>query len=218
MNIKQGEIVTLQHYTCKDFCKGVVLGYQKDKLSVKPQRECTVFSYFTYDPLVLGIGSDEEVYMLECTITSINYNSNYIDLKIDNTYSLYNKRTDERYPTSIYGVIVHSPIKGSVYIKNISPLGISIKSKADIKEGENLEIEAYVNRSLLNVGCNVIWKKTLSADFEYGLKIVSPSNETTSIINSYLDSLYNEQLNALNNIQNDFRELTKIRPRMVRNL
>jgi hypothetical protein len=215
MNIKQGEIVTLQHYTSKDFCKGIVVNSSNSNLCVKPQRDCTVFSYFTYDPLVLGIGAIDEIYMLECTITGINYNDSSVDLKIDNTYSLFNKRTDERYPTSIYGVIVHSPIKGSVYIKNMSPDGMSIKSKLDLKEGSNFEIEAYINKILLSVSSEIIWKKTTSNDYEYGLKI-KPTSSSKDLINKYISTISNEQMNIIKSMQGSLDDLSSIKTKSLR--
>lgn len=214
MNIKQGEIVTLQHYTSRDFYKAVVVSSQDEKLSVKPQRDCTVFSYFTYDPLVLGIGMLDEVYMLECTITSINYQSNCVDLKVDNTYSLFNKRADERYPTSIYGVIVHSPIKGSVYIKNISPDGMSIKSKLNLSEGDKIEVEAYIKKTLLSAPSEIIWKKCNSNDFEYGLRLKA-TDESKKTINSYLSHLHNEQMSAIQNMKNKVPSISQIKSRKL---
>lgn len=215
MNIKQGEIVTLQHYTTKDFCKGIITNSENDSLSVKPQKDCTVFSYFTYDPLVLGLGAIDEIYMLECTITSINYSESSVDLKIDNTYSLFNKRLDERYPTSIYGVVVHSPIKGSVYIKNMSLDGMSIKSKLDLKEGTKFEIEAYINKVLLNVNSEVIWKKTMSNDYEYGLKI-KPNSSSKKIIDSYLSSISSQQMNIIKNMKNRVDDISKVKNQTVK--
>jgi hypothetical protein len=215
MNIKQGEIVTLQHYTSKDFGKGIVIDTNSDNLSVKPQNNCTVFSYFTYDPLVLGIGAIDEIYMLECTITSINYTESSVDVKIDNTYSLFNKRNDERYPTSIYGVIVHSPVKGSVYIKNMSSDGLSIKSKLDLNEGSKFEIEAYINKNLLNVDSEVIWKKTTSNDFEYGLKI-KPNKNSKKIISNYLNSISSEQMSIIKNMKNNLNELAVVKTSSVK--
>lgn len=193
MQVNQGDIVTLKHYTGKNHSIGIVLEVENNIVKVRPSAECAVFSYFSNDPLVLGFMKLGKLNLSECTILSINYNENTVEFQIDKTYEFEEKRTTERFPTSLYGVIVRSQIKGAVYIKNISSDGLAIKTKVDLNKGDVIEIETYVNKILLTIKTSIMWKKPLNTDFEYGLQIINVEETQTEVLINYLNWLQNMQ-------------------------
>jgi hypothetical protein len=200
MQINPGDIVSLKHYTGKDFSIGIVVDVSDMNIIVKPNTECGVFSYFSNDPLVMGVLDSGTLLMSECTINSINYSENNVNFRVDKTYQITEKRESQRYPTSLYGVIVKSLIKGAIYIKNISHDGLAIKTKANLNIGDNLEIEVYVNKNLLSIKSSIVWKNTNTADSEYGLSIVKIDPHTEKILNSYIEWLKDTHQEIINKL------------------
>ncbi|MFZ5987495.1 MAG: PilZ domain-containing protein [Bacillota bacterium] len=201
MQLKDGEIVTVAHYSEGSPFKSVVFQAGNDTVTLKLTREFSAYNLFEGDPIVLGFQVGNEIYISECIIHVINLKEGIVEVKIDNTEFITDKRVYERFPVSLYAdVRSDSSRKRSVcFIKNLSLEGLGIVSKDEFTEGQEIELDIYIDKRVLPLTGVVTRKKSVMSSYEYGLKIFYKDFNTKNSLKLHLKILKDEQEKALNN-------------------
>lgn len=169
MDLGTGKNVRIKHFAGKYCNKGEIVETAGAIVTIKPEKSFTVFSFFEEDPLVLVYEYDEKYFVCQCSIISIDYINSTFNILVENTEEFSNRRKDERYPTSLYGVMINSPGKETIFINNISTGGINLKSKLNVNLNDKIEIEATLDGTYVFISGYVKWKKEQNKFYEYGI-------------------------------------------------
>lgn len=169
MEFKPGKNVRVKHFAGKYCNKAEVVESAGGILTIKPEKSFTVFSFFEEDPVVLFYENENKYFICQCSIISIDYMHSTFNVILENHEEFNNRRSAERYPTSVYGVSVSSNNKETVFINNISMGGISIKTTLNIEIGDNFEVEATLDGTYIYIKGVVKWKREQTHFYEYGV-------------------------------------------------
>lgn len=183
MNFKPGKSIRMKHFAGKYCNKGEIVEAAGGIITIKPEKSFTVFSFFEEDPLVLIYEGEEQFFISQCSVISIDYSTCTFNCMVENNEEFSNRRKDERYPTSVYGIMVNSPGKETIFINNISTGGISIKTKIASDINDKIEIEATLDGNYVYINGIVKWKKEHNNFFEYGLFVDESIPEIKNILN-----------------------------------
>jgi hypothetical protein len=196
MNLMPGGIVSIRHYSVMNHVKSVINSVESENvICVKLSREFASFNFFEGDPIVLGYEYQNEVFGVSAIITSINSKQGIMKINISNISSITNKRFSERFPISIYAdaKAKESSKKEIAIAKDISLKGLRMCSKADFTLDEELEVHLYMDKVVIFLTANVIWKMKNPFNIDYGLEIILMDYHNQNLIKQTLKMLKKEQ-------------------------
>lgn len=202
MRLKEGEIVSVSHYSKGNPFKTVVYLVDEDEITLKLTTEFSKYVIFEGDPIVVGFQSENNVYISECIIEKIHPGEGCVKVKAENTEFITDKRVYERFPVSLYAEARGENIKkrSVAYVKNISLEGLSVVSREEINEGQEIDFDIYIDGRVIVV-TGVITRKTKNANNnEYGMKIIYKDFNTKNSLKLYLKILKDEQERVLKGI------------------
>lgn len=205
MNIKTGKVVYISHYSRKQASETTILDASDSSLKIRLTKDFVAFDLFEGDPVVIGYGYDGEAYICECIITEINKGSGNITLQIKECSPLSDKRLSENYPVSIYSdiKIKDSKKRYAAIVKNMNLTGMNVYSKHEMNDGEEIEIDVYLDKRVVSLRAAIIWKNTTSGYTEYGLKIIYSDFNDKNHMKLYLQLLKEDQYKAISNLHNE---------------
>lgn len=209
MNFKVGEIVTLKHYSAKKINKGIISNIENRILTIKPERDFLIYSYFDNDPIVIGLESEDIISVCEGVIDSINYNNNTFSVDIINFESLINRRVCQRFPVSLFAYIYHNNLKDFAYIRNLSLEGLSLCTKKEFDKGKIISIDTTIEDEDFNIEAQIMWKKDSKFGFEYGLEYSAEEESFIKCIEKHIQSFKYEQENAIRMLNYEFDSMLK---------
>lgn len=195
MNMKPGDIVTLRHYSGTNLFRSVVIDIHEESVTIKLTKDFVVFNFFEGDPIVLTFETENSIYTASCNLFKVNTKVATISLNVTSIELLTDKRKSERYAVSLYADI---RIKGSskkeiAAVKNMSSEGMMICSKADFSLDQDLEMDLYLEKTLVFLKAEVIWKVNNKHNIEYGLGVYFPSLQVRNMVRRHLQNLKEEQ-------------------------
>jgi len=195
MIVKPGDFVTLKHYSASNPIKSMVAKIENDILTVKPTKDFTTFNFFEGDPVVLGHQANGEVLMAGCNLTGVNTKINTLSLKIENTVSFKDNRKYDRYPVSIYMDVKArgTAKKHQAIARNMSIYGIMLCSKADFTVNQEIDIDISMDKSVIFVAGEIIWKMHDTHHFIYGVTLIHSTLHSKNMIKKYFEELRREQ-------------------------
>lgn len=193
--IKVGDIISVRHYSGINPLKSIVLSMEGDTVKLKLIKDFTVLNFLEGDPMVFGIESHGEIHMVGCNIVKINCKDGIVETTIDKVDSGANQRMHERFPVSLYADIRAKLIKKKhlTVIKDISFYGMLIYCKSEFRIAEQLEVDIYMEKTMVFLKCEIIRKKQSSNYIEYGLRILYESVNSMNYIKEYLRRLKHDQ-------------------------
>lgn len=199
MFIKNGDIVSLGHYSKAVQLKTLVVGVNReisdDIISVKVIDDCIREGFLKDDPVVLGMEREKKVYMTSCYVAEVIPAQCIVKLAVNNEEFVVNSRAHERYPVSLYVDVFRVKTReDSVAIaKNISYEGLMICSKNEFDEVENINVGLYLNDIEVKLGAKIMWKMMRNSAFEYGMKITYMDYNSQTVLWCYIDKLKDDQ-------------------------
>jgi len=202
--IKQGDIVSIHHYSGINPFKSVVMEINSDTILLKLAKEFAVMNFLEGDPVVLGLERGDEIIIIGCNISEIRPKQDIIELKIDKLDEGSEKRQWERYPVSIYADIrtKNCRKKSIATIKDLSCYGMLIYSKTDFPLHEQLEIDIYMEKTMIFLKTNIARKVQSKNYFEYGLGILYEDSNSLNYMKDYLKKLRQEQVESIRKLKN----------------
>lgn len=198
MKLKPGDIVSLAHYSKSTPFQSLVLDVLENEVWLNLPKKFPAYDLFEDDPAVLGFQTGLDIYAAECSIRSINAKDGNVVLKIENTEHIKEKRIYERFPVSLYADMrAKNGTKKAAYVRNISLNGLSIVSKSELSEGDEVVCDTYIDNRVLELPGTVMWKAKSSKNFQYGIKTMFQDYNTRNSLKLYLNILKDEQEKAV---------------------
>lgn len=204
MNFKTGEVVYISHYSRNQASETVILEAPENYLKIKLTKDFAAFDMLKGDPVIIGYGYDGEACICECFIIEVNPGGSNITLEIKDCIPLSDKRLSENYPVSIYSdiKIKDSKKRYAAIVKNMNLTGMNVYLKQEMGEGEEIEIDVYLDKRVVSLRAAIIWKAPACGYTEYGLKIIYSDFNDKNHMKLYLQLLKEDQCKAISNLRN----------------
>ncbi len=193
--LKPGVPILVRHYSGLKPIKSVVLDVGIENMSIKLTKEFEISNFLEGDPVVFGYQADEEVYILGSDILNVNAKTGQMLVKVDTVDPEAERREFERFPVSLYADIrkKKSDKKHLATIKDISYYGMMMYSKLNLEVNQRLDIDIYMDKTMLFLMGDVVRKVETSHHFQYGLKLVYPDLRTMNYMKDYIKRLALDQ-------------------------
>jgi len=204
MKLEAGAAVSVRHYSGIRPFKSIVNEVKEDAVTLKLTREFTAAGISEGDPITVGYALEREISICSCTVVSINSKAGAIGLKIDSADTLMDKRILDRFPVSLYAEVrlKDSSKRNTITIKNLSIGGMQISSQNEFTEGQDIEINAFLDKNVVTLKAEIVWKTKNFSRFDYGLKTLYTNYNTRNYIKLYLQVLRDDEERIVKEINN----------------
>lgn len=202
-HIKVNDVVSVKHYSGINPFKSIVVGIDGDVVRVKLTKDFTLLNFLEGDPLVFGVESDGEVYMVGSNIVNIDSKEGIVEAVIDKFESGSEQRMYERFPVSLYSDVRTklSKKKHLAIVKDISFYGLLIYCKSDFSINEQIEVDIYMEKTMVFLKGEIMRKKQGTNYIEYGLRILYEDANSMYFIKDYLKRLKDSQEESIRKIK-----------------
>lgn len=194
-----GTSISVRHYSGLSPFKSIVLEATEEIITIKLAKEFAAMNFLDGDPVVFGIVSGNQVHIVGCNIIKVNHKEGILELRIDKVESDAEKREYERFPVSLYADMRmrESRKKYLAIIKDISYYGMLVYSKEDLQTNQQLEIDIYLDKTMIFLKGSVARKDKNPNYYEYGLKITYEDASSLNYVRDYLKRLKESQEDAV---------------------
>ncbi len=201
---KAGDIISVRHYSGISPFKSIILEANENSVLVKLTKEFAIMNFLEGDPVVFGTEKGDRVIIVGCNIGEIRPKEDIIELKIDKVEEDAQKRQWERFPVSLFADVRSrdSRKKQVATIKDISHYGMLIYSKADYPVNEQVEVDIYMDKSMVFLKANIARKAERKHYFEYGVGILYEDSSSLNFMKEYIKRLMQEQEEAIRKLKN----------------
>jgi hypothetical protein len=180
-----------KHYKNATFLNAKIGAVEKNNhILLFPEEPSSLYGCLQDDPVVLIVEEPGEFQTCQCYISNVNFKNNSIELLVHEIVNFENKRSQIRYPVSIYANILGKDKMAVSYINTISKSGLSIISNHTFEKGDIIEIDAELNNKNVYFKTKILWTKKLPTLNEYGLANI----ETVPHINELLQNILNDYI------------------------
>ncbi|OPZ83585.1 MAG: PilZ domain protein [Firmicutes bacterium ADurb.Bin419] len=189
--IKNGDIVSVRHYSGVNPFKSIVVDSDEDHVKIKLTKDFAIMNFLEGDPVVIGVESEGNVKIFGCKIVEINIKDGIIEVSVDKIDSEAEQRRHERFPVSLYADVrvKMDKKKHLAAIKDISFYGMLIFSKSEFSVGEELELDIYMEKNMLFLKCEVMRKVPGDVYNKYGVRIIYRDVNSMNFVKEYLKRL-----------------------------
>lgn len=198
-HIKVNDVISICHYSGLSPFKCIVLEAGSDFLIVNVTKDFAVKSFNEGDPVIFGIENMGEMMIYGGSISQVRAKDNIIHIEIDKPEPGSENRQVERYPVSMCADIrtKKDNKKQLAAIKDISYYGILIFTKVDIDEGETIEVDIYMEKSMIFLKA-VVNRKRIKANYiEYGVGIKYEDGGTLNYMKDYTKRIKQDQIDSI---------------------
>lgn len=205
MDIVKNSIISIKHYSKINPVISLLLDFNENEVKIKLLKEFSQMTFLEGDPVVIAFEQiTNNIAILGGTISKISPGINQILIDIDKQDFEQNKRSYERYPTSLYADIILENFsqKNTVIIKDISWYGMQIHCKLEIQTNSNVDIDIYTEERVVRVKGEIVRKTKHKKHFEYGIRIIYDNSFSMVYMKEYLEMLKKEQENFVLKISN----------------
>lgn len=204
MGINAGDVISIRHYSGINPFKSVVLSTNDDILVIKLTKEFAAMNFLEGDPVTFGFEAEDRVHIVGCDVARINARENVAELRIDKIESGAERREHERFPVSLYADI-KDPVsrkKFLVAVKDISYYGMLIYSKEQFPTGQNVEIDIYMDKTMMFLKGNILRKIQGQHYMQYGLKVMYDDLGSMNYMKDFLRRLKETQEEFVRRLKN----------------
>lgn len=193
--LKQGDSISIRHYSGISAYGSTILGIDNDNMHVRLKKEFAVMNFLEGDPLVFGYESDGHVFIGGSNVLNIDVKKDTMIFKIDKFEAGAEKREHERIPVSIYADVQDRSKRQKFHatVKDISCYGMFIYSKANFKLNDQIEVDIHFDKSIRFFKTSVVRKIESPHYFQYGLNIVYEGSSQLGLMKEYIKRLEREQ-------------------------
>jgi len=197
-DIKPGVVVSLQHYSVITNFKAHVLDAKEDYFTVRVPKDFSTKTFQTGDPVVFGFESGDEVFIRGGIIFEMNTYEKTISVKPDRepTDSESQNRLYERHPVSLYADVRTPSIRKKflAIISDMSYYGMLFHVKEDLTVGEEVDIDIFLDRTIMSQRGTLVRKTSELNYFKYGVKIIHNDPVSYNHIKQYIKSSQQEHV------------------------
>ncbi len=201
--LKNGDIVSVRHYSGVSPFRSIVVDSDEDSMKIKLTKDFAIMNFLEGDPVVVGVESKGNVKIFGCKIVEINLKDGIIEVNVDKIESEAEQRRHERFPVSLYADVrvKTNRKKHLAAIKDISFYGMLIFSKSDFSVGDEIELDIYMEKNMLFLKCEILRKVPGEVYNNYGLRIVYEDVNSMNFVKEYLRRLKEAQEEAIRKIK-----------------
>ena len=198
-HININDTISICHYSGISPYKSIVLDVGSDFLVVKLAKDFAVMNFQQGDPVIFGIDNMGDMLIFGCNITKIRTKEDIIEFSIDKLEPGAENRQVERYPVSMCADVrtKNDNKKHLAAIKDMSYYGMLVYSKLDIPPNENIEVDIYMDKSMIFLKAVVNRKTQTPYHFEYGLGIKYEDSSSLNYMKDYIKRLRQEQVEVI---------------------
>jgi len=175
MEMTEGSIITLRHYSMINTFKSVVCDIKGNLVSVKLPRECVNAVFSERDPIVAAYETESKVNIKGGTILTHNRERDLLIYEEDVPDEGSKLRSYERFPVSLYADYRVAEAPGNkkcfALVKDLSEYGVMIYSMESHFKRLKLLLDIFLTRDILSLTGEIVRKAELDGYYEYGLKI-----------------------------------------------
>ncbi len=202
MELRAGNIVSISHYSENIPFQSAVIEVLDNEVLLNLPKKFSIYNLFEDDPVVMGFQIGLDIYAAECSIRLINPKDNSVALRIQNVEQIREKRIFERFPVSLYADMKPEVGERKVaYVRNLSLEGLSIISRSEFLEGDDIAFDTYIDNRVIRLMGTVMWKEKSPGNFQYGIKIKYQDFNTKNSLKLYLNILKDDQERAVMHLQ-----------------
>ncbi len=195
MDIKIGEIVSLQHYSNRNPISTLITGIEDNLLTVKLTKDLTSLTCLDGDVMVLGYEYNKHIVTLSCIVHSIKPLDEAMTLRMDYIEINPDERSQERFQVSLYANARTKFLRSSCLanVKNISMGGMMICTKTDLSLDHELEIDLFIEKNTIPFSASIAWKLQDYSGYQYALKTKFKDECNRETLQNYLNTLKTER-------------------------
>lgn len=175
MELTEGAIVTLRHYSMINVFSSVICGIKDNSIAVRLPRECVNAVFQERDPIVAAYETDSKINIKGGKVLSFKKEQELLVYEEDIPDEGSRMRSYERFPVSLYADyrVAEAPgnKKSFALVKDLSEYGLMIYSRDSHFKGLRLLLDIFLTRDILSLTAEIVRKVELDGYYEYGLKI-----------------------------------------------
>lgn len=194
-HIKNGDIVSVHHYSGLNPFKSIVIDKSEYSLKIKLTKDFAIMNFLEGDPVVIDMELQDEVEIFGCKISTICVEDATIEVIVDKIDTEAEQRKHERFPVSLYADVrvKMGRKKHLATIKDISYYGMLIFSKSDFFVGDEIDLDIYMEKRIIFLKCEILRKVSNSVYNKYGLRIIYEDVNSMNFVRDYLKRLKEAQ-------------------------
>lgn len=189
MELVQNSEVLLRIYSLDHLLKCRVDEVSEKELKLSPLSG-RVEMFEINDPVVLIYYEGKLLKTVSADVIAIDAQAGQVTFSRPEMAIFEERRVFERYPVSL---VVSARRKYSnrrlhFIAKNISLYGLGAISQEDLEEEELLDVDLITEKAMFYFSGRVVWKKTRTKCFEYGIQLTHVDIVTRKLMEEYLRS------------------------------
>lgn len=198
MNIMPGDTIVVRHYSLLNVFRSAAIESADKSLFLKISREQSNAYFYAGDPIVLAIPGSENIRISGGRVLFYNQGEGTLQVQPDIRKVENDVRRYERTPVSHYADIRLSDTgkKYQVLVKDISYYGVMLFTKADLYNGQQMDVDVFLDRDIMSLKAEVVRNHQGAVHTEYGLKILHRGPLVFNYIQNYVRKSQEEFMNA----------------------
>ena len=154
MELAEGRVVTIRHYSMINVFDSIVDKIEGDRIVVKLPKECQKATFLEGDPLVTAYELDEKPVIKGGRVLEYKRYESLLAYREDVPDEGSRLRSYERFPVSLYADYRVADAAGNrkyfALVKDISDYGLMVYSKEEHFKGHRLNFDIYLARDILS--------------------------------------------------------------------
>jgi len=198
LNIMPGDTIVVRHYSLLNVFRSAAIESADKSLFLKISREQSNAYFYAGDPIVLAIPGSENIRISGGRVLFYNQGEGTLQVQPDIRKVENDVRRYERTPVSHYADIRLSDTgkKYQVLVKDISYYGVMLFTKADLYNGQQMDVDVFLDRDIMSLKAEVVRNHQGAVHTEYGLKILHRGPLVFNYIQNYVRKSQEEFMNA----------------------
>jgi hypothetical protein len=193
-----GDTIVVRHYSLLNVFRSAAIESADKSLFLKISREQSNAYFYAGDPIVLAIPGSENIRISGGRVLFYNQGEGTLQVQPDIRKVENDVRRYERTPVSHYADIRLSDTgkKYQVLVKDISYYGVMLFTKADLYNGQQMDVDVFLDRDIMSLKAEVVRNHQGAVHTEYGLKILHRGPLVFNYIQNYVRKSQEEFMNA----------------------
>lgn len=198
MTAKPGDVVVIRHYTMINIFKSLIMEVGEKSLGIKISKEHSKACFSVGDPIVLAFPDNANIRISGGRVDSYIRGDGILQVRLDIHTVKNDLRRYDRTPVSNYADVRMRDTgkKFQVLIKDISFYGLLIFTKEDMKKGQQMDVDVFLDRDIISFDAEVIRRLQGDVHMEYGLKILHKGPLVYNHIQDYVRKSHDELVNS----------------------
>ena len=205
LDIKVGDKVAISYFSSLQDLKAQILTKMKNELTIKFIKDYSISNFSVNEPITVSFASNNENYICEADIISINSNEKNITLHITKLDNLNDEQLLELFPTSLaINIKEEFQTKNlAATIKNIGVYELKIKAGFELSEASKVILDMYLDGKAFNISAETTDKVKINNTYEYKVKVTFIDLNSKRFLISYIHKLKKQRIDSIFILEKD---------------